>query len=506
MFAKLKEIRTLLLFLSAFTLFAGISIFVSESSVSNGFFGVYGRNTGFLTYLSLAILFLGAALLQTSSSIKVVLGGLFYAGIVNVVYFLLTRIGLEPLGWNNSYHRILGTFGNPNFVGAFMGIFIILCTARLVDTSTSLIFKGLLIGLILISLYEVKLSLAVQGIVITALGWGLVLFFILRSRFNSRLLLFLYSAFVGVVGLLAAGGALQKGPLVKYIYKTSVTLRGEYWYAGWHMGITHPIFGVGMDSYGIWYRRMRAPSALILPGPETTSDAAHNVFMDIFSYGGFPLFITYIALNALVLLHIWRGIKVFKQFDLAFVSITATWICYTAQSIISINQIGLAIWGWILGGLIIGYVRAHTKGDEELIEIKAATPPQKGRIATKKQKPISILLMVLGVIVGGAIASPPTISDSKWADTLRKLDPTQIEKNSKVWPLESLRLMQASTIYTSHKVPTKGLQIARFTVEKFPNNFYAWRVLSDTPGVTEVEKAKAKSEMHRLDPLNPAFK
>jgi hypothetical protein len=66
--------------------------------------------------------------------------------------------------------------------------------------------------------------------------------------------------------------------------------------------------------------------------------------------------------------------------------------------------------------------------------------------------------------------------------------------------------MQASNLYTKNNVPTTGLELARFTVEEFPNNFYAWRVLASTPGLTEIEKAKAKAEMRRLDPLNPEFK
>ena len=110
------------------------------------------------------------------------------------------------------------------------------------------------------------------------------------------------------------------------------------------------------------------------------------------------------------------------------------------------------------------------------------------------------------MFIGGAIAAPPVHADSKWRDTQMKLDPAQIEKNSKIWPLEALRVLQASTIYTRNNVPAKGLEIARYAVDKFPNNFFAWKVLSDTPGATDAEKAKARSEMHRLDPLNPAFK
>jgi len=507
-FPDFKNLKNLYLVVSIFLIWSLVSIFLSESSVANGFYGTYGRNTGFLAYFSLAIILVICAFFRTSIAVNMVLNGLFYAGVFNLIYFVLSRFGIEIFAWNNSFERILGTFGNPNFIGAFMGIFVILCTVRLIEKDTSRLWRLILIVLILVSLYEIKLSLAVQGIVITGFGWAIIAYFYIRSKFKSKFLLITYIVFASTIGFLATAGALQKGPLANLIYKTSVSLRGEYWYAGWQMGISHPLFGVGMDSYGIWYRRMRSPSALVLPGPETTSDAAHNVFMDIFASGGFPLLISYLLITLLVLLHIWRGMKIFREFDLAFVSLTATWLCYTAQSIISMNQIGLAIWGWIIGGLIIGYVRAQMESEkeEEIESVQMNRSTGKGRVAVKIKKPISVLMMFLGILTGGAVSAPPMIADSKWLASQQRLDPAQVASDSKVWPVEALRVLQASNLYTRKNVPTTGLELARYAVEKFPNNFYAWRVLSTTPGLSETEKAKAKAEMHRLDPLNPEFK
>ena len=383
-FADFYQLKFFKAIAALFLVSALLSIFFSESSIINGFYGTYGRNTGFLAYLCLVILLLVSALLHSASANKIVLNGLFYAGVINLIYFVFTRFGIELISWSNGFGRILGTFGNPNFVGAFMGIFVILCSVRLIDKSTSIKWRILLLILILIAMYEVKLSLAVQGIVIICLGWSIIGFFYIRSKFESKIFLIAYSALLGVIGAFAIAGALQKGPLASLIYKTSVSLRGEYWYAGWQMGMTHPFLGVGMDSYGIWYRRMRDTSALILPGTETTSDAAHNIFMDIFAYGGFPLFITYILLNSYVLFHLWKGFKSFKKFDPVYVSLIAIWICYQTQSIISINQIGLAIWGWIPGGLIIGYVRAHIKNESENSPVPQSGSKVKGRNAVKK--------------------------------------------------------------------------------------------------------------------------
>jgi hypothetical protein len=488
-----------------FVLSALVSIFFSESSVVHGFYGVLGRNTGFLTYFSLAVILLSCSLLSSKASIDKVLDGLFYAGVVNVIYFVFSQMGIELISWSNPGERILGTFGNSNFAGAFMAIFTVLCLARIVDKSKNLRWRIALAVLILISLYEIKLSEAVQGVLVSGIGLAILVYFLIRSNWVSKVVLGSYSTLILIVGTLVAAGAFQKGPLSSLIYKPSLTFRGEYWHAGWNMGISHPLLGVGMDSYGIWYRRMRSLSALVAPGVETTSDTAHNVFLDIFASGGFPLLISYVLIQALVIFHIYRGLNCFKKYDLTFVTLTATWICYFAQSIISINQIGLAIWGWILSGLVIGYVRSQSNNNVGEISPPQKTGQGKVRVAKKKES-ISLWVMVVGIFVGGAVAIPPVAADSNWRSAQISQDSTQIVSAAKAWPLNEVRVMQASDVHSRSNIPKTGLELARYAVEKFPNNFFAWKLLSNTLGVTDAEKAQAKLELHRLDPLNPEFK
>ena len=57
----------------------------------------------------------------------------------------------------------------------------------------------------------------------------------------------------------------------------------------------HPWFGVGLDSYGDWYRASRTLAATIRRGPSTVSNAAHNVFIDIGATAGIFALIAYLA-------------------------------------------------------------------------------------------------------------------------------------------------------------------------------------------------------------------
>jgi O-antigen ligase len=195
---------------------------------------------------------------------------------------------------------------------------------------------------------------------------------LIRSRFKSQIPAMIFSSISTLGGVFGLLGALQIGPLAKIIYKDSVSLRGEYWNAGLNMAQTHLFSGVGFDSYGDWYRLSRRASALVRPGPETVSNTAHNVLIDIFAFGGLPLLIFYLAIMGTVLHSIIRHALRSQAFDYVFVSLVGAWLCFQLQSVISINQIGLAVWGWVLGAAIVSYERIKRVGSSpELIKSKS---------------------------------------------------------------------------------------------------------------------------------------
>ena len=147
----------------------------------------------------------------------------------------------------------------------------------------------------------IKESLALQGFLVAIAGLSIVVFFYLRSVTNSNLVTLAYSGIIGLGGLFVLFGTLQKGPLSSFLYKPSVSYRGEYWQAGINMGTQNPFTGIGMDSYGTFYRMFRASSAAISPGVNVQTDTAHNVFIDIFSGIGMLGLICYFVLNGLIL-------------------------------------------------------------------------------------------------------------------------------------------------------------------------------------------------------------
>ena len=177
----------------------------------------------------------------------------------------------------------------------------------------------------------------------------------------SKIIQILYLIFIGLTTVLIIAGSLQSGPLSNLIYRSSITQRGDYWHAGFRMVSQNPIFGVGLDSYGDWYRFFRSPEAADRFRGSVVSNSAHNVFIDIAATAGISALIGYLLLITFAFRASWKYILANNELDPFFIGVFAAWIGYLAQSIISINNIGLGIWGWVLPGVLISWSRTNAR-------------------------------------------------------------------------------------------------------------------------------------------------
>jgi O-antigen ligase len=498
--------KVLVILVGVFLVASLNAIVNSEAPLSQNLYGAFGRNTAFIAYLLLISVILSVAVLRREPSFKYLIWGLFAAGFINVVYCTWVIIFGDFIPWDNPYGNILGTFGNPNFVGAFLGLFAASMVAYSLKQGTSIAARAGALILFMFTVYAIIDSNAIQGRVVVAAGLGIVGFYLVRSKFESLIVQAFYVVFVGVAGIFALLGALQIGPLTQYIYKTSVSLRGQYWQAGWNMGSEHPLTGVGFDTYGDWYRRARDAQALILPGPNTTTNAAHNVPFDVFAFGGWPLFLSYLGILGLSVIAIIKVTRRNRRYDAIFVTLTTAWTCYQLQSVISINQIGLAVWGWLFGGALIAYeIATRPKTDD----LKGEGGKGKGTQGKKKQGETvvtSTLLAGVGAVIGLLIAAPPYSADSKWRTALGARDLNKIEAAlvpGYLNPPNSFKYANAVQLLESSKLFDVALKYAQIGVQFNPDNFDAWRVLYLISKSSPEEKALALENMKRLDPKNP---
>jgi hypothetical protein len=196
-----------------------------------------------------------------------------------------------------------------------------------------------------------------------------------------------------------------------------------------------------------------------------------------------------------------KVIKRSKAFNAGFVGLVAGWVAFQAQSIISINQIGLALWGWVLSGLIIGY-EIKTRDSAEVVEKKIGKSAKKP-VQTSAATTVAIFV---GLVVGVLIGMPPYLASAQYKGALESGDPTVIQEAAYIWPTDASRMIQVATTLDQNKLEDQGLQVAQDAVEKFPENFGVWATLNSMSKASVEQKAEALAQMKRLDPLNPNLK
>jgi O-antigen ligase len=502
--ALFSNYKSILIVISLFDLLLIFASVVSNGPFSQNYFGTFGRNNGLLTYVLLSFVTIASFLLSKLESFERILYGLFGAGFLNIIYCGWVLAFGDFISWNNPYGNILGLFGNPDFISAFLGMFIAGSLSFIVTSTTNFVQRIIFTIASVLALYEIVKSHAIQGLVVTAGGIVIVGFYAVRARFKPQFIAYGYATAVMILGIFAVFGTLQKGPL-SFMYKRSVSLRGSYWNAGIEMGKTHPFTGVGLDTYGDWYRRTRPPVALIdTPGINTFSNVSHNVVIDFFASGGFPLLLSYLTILIFGFISILRVTARRREYDRVFVGLTAVWLCYEVQSFISINQIGLAIWGWLFTGLLVAYERS-TRSE---LQGGDSTKHQVQKTHVKSQVSVFSPQLVagIGMVIGLIIAFPPLSADSKWYSATRSHDASKVEAAlvpSIFNPADSSRYAQAVGLFQTSNLPDLAHKYALIAVKFNPDYSDAWKQLYALPQSTSGEKATALLNMKRLDPKNP---
>jgi O-antigen ligase len=298
-----NESRVVLSFTISFLAFLILNLFFTGRNFSENFYGISGRNTGVLTYVSLIILMYASSLISSTEFMCTFRNVLFAIGVFLFIYGCFQFAGLEPFPYVNVYaNNVFGTFGNPNFQSAFMGIVGATAIVSLFDGELRTQMRILVGGISTASIIGIYSTNSWQGFfnLFAGIAAGLVLLLFRWKRFSGAYLVLGGSITSGIiVGL----GIFNKGPLADLIGKASLEARRLYWESAVQIIKSNPLFGVGFDGFGDWYRRGRSEEAATSNGA-LVSSSAHNVPLDIGVGGGLPILLIYCVLNFLAVLKI----------------------------------------------------------------------------------------------------------------------------------------------------------------------------------------------------------
>jgi O-antigen ligase len=331
-------------------------------------FGDTQRKNGFLTYVGLSVIFLSTLLFFRIHNIKRLFSVTLYIALASVLYGFLQTTGNDFVDWLNPHNSLIGTQGNPNFASAVMAIMSVLLYSSIFLGHKSRLQKiiPLLISVTLVIL--ILRSNARQGLLSFILGVSVFNLIWLIGK-NRKLGLMFISAFIPalITGVL---GMLQIGPLQNLLYKPSVSVRGYYWRAGWEMLKDNLLTGVGVDRYGAYFMQYREVGYPLNYGFEITSSNAHNTFIQFFATGGVFLGSSYLLLTFWIFTRAIKGLRELEgESKLILAGLFSAWIAFHAQSFVSIDNLGVSIWGWVLGGAIVGVSAFKTTDPQQNKEV-----------------------------------------------------------------------------------------------------------------------------------------
>ncbi len=476
---------------------------LTSSDVNLALYGVVGRNSGFYTYLGYAILFVVAITFVRSSYFNLIVRSLLGAGFLAGFYSLLESFEANPWKMSSPYEGTSGLFGNPNFSGAFLSLAAITSLWVLVSklSMKEKYYAGVTLAL---SLYGVYTSKALQGYLSIAVGVSVIALVWLFSRKKS--FGFIGLTLIAITGLIAIAGILQKGPLSSLLYKGSVSERGDMWRTAISMIKDQPLWGVGLERYGMFFRQYRDIEHVKRTGVDSFSDNAHNVLLHLTATGGVLIGLIFAILTISVLVLGVRGLIKTDGTRRSYLTFAlAIWLPIQAQNTISVDTPGVFVWSWILGGAIVALSTESLEAVSEKTKVnaKAAVHPLAPAIA------LVAVLMGIGLMIKPMMAQKDFKFafylgvDEKIPESLTNkvnylINAENQDPGNATWPRYS-----ANSLFID-KAWKESIAAAERAVEKDPQDWVSWWFMASAyeESGDRVAAIPARMKTVELDPLN----
>jgi hypothetical protein len=490
---KISKIKFGFFFLTVISLC--IPFFFADSPKLQQFYGVQGRNTGFLAYFCLAALFLFTTQIGSQRALGYFHKTILVVGMISIGISFGEMFGINILGVNNVYKASIGTFGNPNFQSAFLGIFSAVLLATMLSQNTSFRNRFLLFISYCLTILAILQTKSKQGMFVLVLCLATIIFIYIWKRSVSKVVLLGYSFILFVSGIFSVLGMLNRGPLADLIFKESLGYRYQYWISGINMIQSHFFSGVGLNSFGDYYREYRPATALISPGTEVTTNSSHNVIIDHGATSGVLFMVLFLGIVFYVLFTGFLVLKKLSRFEPVFVGLYVAWVGYLLQSIISIDNLGLAIWGWILPGLILASRKVYLVKEETTYRGPNATSkPAFSDLTGVIMLPIVVMAVIVSVL--------PIKNDMATRDSLEKADALKAVESVRTFPMDTSRSYLVSYSLFNSGLYSESLGVAKQSVDFNSRDFGSWRLIFRNPASDTRTKNEALRVLRGLDPKN----
>ena len=362
-------------------------------------------------------------------------------------------------------------------------------------------------------------SPAKQGRVTLIIGTSFIIgFWLMYSKnkivkFTSHI--WWTTVFFGIVfGLI---GIFNKGPFKEFFIgdRDSLGDRFSQWNTALHMISQNKIFGVGIDAFGDYSRRYQSIEAYnrINLANAGSVDNPHNVFLQLGATGGLLLLICYLLLLLFIIYRSVISLRTEKENPFIVGGLFAIWISIQAQSIISIDQIGLSIWGWIVAGVLVNISYKN----------KILSPSDSSKLDSKffkksnsyKSKYILIIIvfqlptLYIVPVVLNHLKLSAAVDKMRFTSMQEEISPNAIkltEVSLKV--KEPILRMNIVRLLGDFGEIENAILLAKATTVEFPQEFEGWNTLAIAYEKTDRKDLAItpREKSIELDPLNQDLK
>lgn len=478
-----------------------ISLFTNSAPKGQQLWGAWGRSTGLLTYFAFFVLMLTSYVMATYSNMEFLRVSFERLSYFISAYTLAQAGNIDPINW--SQKLMVATLGNINFMSSFLGLASCSMFVRIINEKipvTAKIHFGFFISL---NLFLIWISESIQGIGVLAAGVVVAIAFKIRSHLGLRKSIYWLLSAVPL-GLFVFLGTAGIGPL-SVLRQETVVFRIDYWRAGVRMTVDNWINGVGIDSYGDYYEQYRDLDAVLRTGPQRVTNTAHNIFLDVASGSGAIVGFIFLVIFVRTLLRLYRILKLggYSSSEVAFASI---FVGFFVFSLISINQIGVGVWGFIAMGCLNG---VNLKGEELASgENKSKTQISRKKILdsnTRSRDSLSVgslIGTILIGILGATLALAPNVIDARMLKAVQRLDFVEMRRISTSDWSASYHRNKYQTLAMEQSRIEEAYDFAVKELERDARSGISLRIVAYSDLAPREMRLDAIERLRRMDPFN----
>lgn len=325
---------------------------LSPANATRTLWGLWGRSNGVLAYLCFIFIAVSAFVFNTRfeaiwSSLRV----LSIFAFLTSIYGLSQFFSLDPISWS-SKDQVFGFFGNTNFASAIWGIGALSTIGLLLYGPKNNDRRWHHWLFLVVTSTASLLTNSIQGPVAIAIGLVIFLFpKILGMRNFARVA---SSTLILLVSTISISGLVGVGPLGNIFNQYTLKLRSFYWLTGLEMGKSNFLIGVGVDSYGDYYRMYRTTTMAETTSIDLIANNAHNSLIQVFAtMGVLGLFAVGVPIFAGIYFALRAFLRLRKSFQIEQYVVATLYVVLVLVSQISIDNIAVAVWMWFSLGLLL---------------------------------------------------------------------------------------------------------------------------------------------------------